>query len=174
MSIVELGALGEFVGSIAVVATLIYLAMQLRQNNAGMRANAYQTWVSLNHHLNSAYAQLGRPWRLGIADATQLDEDTEIAFGGLNHSIFQMFQSIDYLYRMGALEESLWKAEISRAAGHLHLNPGVRQWWDAGGRTQLTPEFVELLESMKTEIAVWGWDSSKGYQALSAQDTTEQ
>ena len=31
MSIMELGALGEFVGSIGVIATLIYLAIQVRQ-----------------------------------------------------------------------------------------------------------------------------------------------
>ncbi len=32
MSIIELGALGEFLGSIGVIATLIYLAIQIRQN----------------------------------------------------------------------------------------------------------------------------------------------
>lgn len=32
MSLIELGALGEFLGSIAVLATLVYLAVQLRQN----------------------------------------------------------------------------------------------------------------------------------------------
>jgi len=32
MSIIELGALGEFVGAIILVVTLIYLAIQLRQN----------------------------------------------------------------------------------------------------------------------------------------------
>ena len=32
MSLAELGSLGEFVGSIAVLATLIYLAYQTRQN----------------------------------------------------------------------------------------------------------------------------------------------
>ena len=32
MSIIELGALGEFIGAIAVVVTLAYLAIQIRQN----------------------------------------------------------------------------------------------------------------------------------------------
>ena len=39
MTIFELGALGEFVGSIAVVVTLIYLAMQIRQNTRSMDEN---------------------------------------------------------------------------------------------------------------------------------------
>ncbi len=49
MTIMELGALGEFVGAIAVVATLAYLAIQIRQNTHAMEkgerlalAQAYQ------------------------------------------------------------------------------------------------------------------------------------
>lgn len=36
MSLMELGALGEFLGSIAVLATLVYLSVQLRQNTISM------------------------------------------------------------------------------------------------------------------------------------------
>ena len=36
MSILELGALGEFLGSIAVLATLVYLSVQIRQNTRGL------------------------------------------------------------------------------------------------------------------------------------------
>jgi len=36
MTITELGALGEFVGAIGVVITLIYLAIQIRQNTRAM------------------------------------------------------------------------------------------------------------------------------------------
>ena len=36
MSILELGALGEFLGSIAVLATLVYLSMQIRHNTRSM------------------------------------------------------------------------------------------------------------------------------------------
>jgi hypothetical protein len=36
MNILELGALGEFLGSIAVLATLVYLSAQIRQNTRSM------------------------------------------------------------------------------------------------------------------------------------------
>ena len=39
-----LGNIGEFVGSIAVLATLLYLAMQIRQNTRGMRAQTYHNF----------------------------------------------------------------------------------------------------------------------------------
>ncbi len=38
MSISELGSLGEFIGSIAVLVTLVYLVFQLRQNTLSMRS----------------------------------------------------------------------------------------------------------------------------------------
>ena len=36
MTLIELGAIGEFVGAIGVIATLIYLAVQIRQNTRAM------------------------------------------------------------------------------------------------------------------------------------------
>ena len=42
MTISELGSLGEFVGSLAVVVTLIYLTTQLRQNTKAVRAASTQ------------------------------------------------------------------------------------------------------------------------------------
>ena len=42
MNIMELGVLGEFLGSIGVVATLIYLAVQIRHNAAMTKASIRQ------------------------------------------------------------------------------------------------------------------------------------
>ena len=45
MSIVELGAIGEFLGAFAVVITLVYLGLQVRHNTTSTRAGtlAYAT-----------------------------------------------------------------------------------------------------------------------------------
>ena len=159
-----LGNYGEFVGAIAIVVTLIYLAIQIRQNTASVKASAYQTWVSNNIHINNA---VPADLRKGIQDSAQLSAESEAAFALWNHGIFQLWQATDYLYQMGAVDQALWQSEISRAAGHLS-NPGVRQWWDAGGRTQLTPRFVALVESTHSGIAVYQWDAEKGFYAPDA------
>jgi hypothetical protein len=52
MSISELGSLGEFIGSIAVLVTLVYLAFQLRQNTLSMRSQSrYFVLEALNSDL---------------------------------------------------------------------------------------------------------------------------
>ncbi len=48
MTLEDLGNLGEFLGAIGVIVTLVYLAVQVRQNTRMMRANVRQPrpWTS--------------------------------------------------------------------------------------------------------------------------------
>ncbi len=66
------------------------------------------------------------------------------------------------MYKMGTIDQDLWEAEINRSAGHLDL-PGVRQWWNAGAKTQFPPDFVDLLESTSSNITRWAWEQERGY-----------
>ncbi len=99
---------------------------------------------------------------LGNADSANLNNDSYISFAMWNMGLMQMAQATDYLYRSGSLDEELWSTEINRAAGIL-AQPGVRQWWDSGGKTQLTPHFVELLESTQSDTTTWGWEPGRGF-----------
>ncbi len=57
MTLIELGALGEFLGSIAVLATLVYLAVQLRQNTLAMQASE-KTALAQTYQMRSDALQL--------------------------------------------------------------------------------------------------------------------
>jgi len=61
MDIQELGALGEFVSSIAVVTTMIFLAIQIRQNTKTVQAEALNGALRESHQLvnnNERYIRL--------------------------------------------------------------------------------------------------------------------
>jgi hypothetical protein len=57
MSIQDLGALGELAAAIATIATLLYLAIQVRQNNTNLQestsASINQGFASINSRLSS-------------------------------------------------------------------------------------------------------------------------
>ena len=165
-----LGNYGEFVGAIAIVITLIYLAVQLRQNTASVRAGAYQAWVASNLELNKAFAEQLQSDAIakGMYRPDELTEESFLPFAMWFMSVMQMAQATDYLRRTGSLDRDLADTEIRRVAGILSL-PGVRQWWDAGARTQLTPQFVELIESTTPEVTIWRWEVGRGF--LSADDS---
>ena len=159
-----ISAISEAVGAVAIVATLIYLAIQIRQNTASVKGSAYQQWVAANLELNMAATEPTQSdiLVLGNADSANLSDESFVSFAMWNLGLMQMAQATNYLYRTGSLDRDLWETEINRAAGILAF-PGVRQWWDAGGNTQLTPSFVRLLESTESSIAYWNWDSERGF-----------
>ena len=159
-----LGNYGEFVGAIAIVITLIYLAVQLRQNTASVRAGAYQEWVASNVDINMSMSNPTQSEIInkGNYDSSNLTLETYVAYAMTHLAIMQMAQSTDYLYRSGSLDRELWEAEMNRVAGILAA-PGVRQWWDAGGRTQVTPRFANLIESTQSNIVYWTWESGHGF-----------
>ena len=57
MSIQDLGSIGELIAAIATIATLVYLALQIRQNNRnleeGTAATLNQCYASINARLSS-------------------------------------------------------------------------------------------------------------------------
>lgn len=159
-----LGNFGEFFGAIVVVATLFYLAKQVRQNTATVQANGYHTWVTSNLQVNLAATsrRFSETAARGFYDSKNLEPYSWFMFALWNHSAFQLIQATDYMYKMGAIDRALWESEINRGATHLEL-PGVRQWWDAGGRTQLAPDYVELLETHASTSVRYSWNADDGF-----------
>ena len=69
MDIMELGAIGELVGGVAVIATLIYLALQVRQNSDAIRWSNDCAQASSVQDSNCLYVRV----------LSQLSQDAELA-----------------------------------------------------------------------------------------------
>ena len=79
MSIMELGALGEFLGSIGVIATLIYLATQIRQNTKQLHATtSNQEFENVALAYEPVYRpHLGPVWVKGQSNPDALSHDDQ-------------------------------------------------------------------------------------------------
>ncbi len=114
MSIQDWGAIGEIVGGIAVVISLVYLAAQLRMNTNTLKANA--AWDSemafansnLEVALDAQFALLFT--KASGADAKPEDfTETETArlYFGVRCAL-QIAQAQWWLWRSGNLPDELW------------------------------------------------------------------
>ena len=65
MTIQDLGSIGELIAAIATIATLVYLAIQIRQNTAQQKLDAY---VSVQHGQNSVVDLLRDPDMMRASD----------------------------------------------------------------------------------------------------------
>ena len=164
MALEQYAYLAEIIGVVVVTASLIYLAKQVRQNSKQLESQSYQAWVASNLQINMSVSDpaLSAIVAEGNLDSANLSDKSYVAYAMTHLAIMQMAQAADYLYRSGSLDRDLWEGEMNRAAGILAM-PGVRQWWDAGGNTQLTRGFVKRLESTQSNIAYWTWDSERGF-----------
>jgi hypothetical protein len=153
MSIIELGALGEFVGSIAVVITLIYLAVQIRANTRTTKANASfqatHSWAEVTQSLSELPSdQLDSLLRALSADTKGSDMTSEeydrvrLMF----RNFFQRLEGQYYLYKYGLLEPGVWEARSAIGRGMVQANPMLREWW-AGDTNPLnySQEFVDAV-----------------------------
>ena len=151
MSFVELSAVlgnwGEFVGSIGVVATLAYLAVQIRQSNAQQKL---EELTSVQHGQNAVVAQLRDPRVMGgyvraAAGQNPSIEDRGVAFSWVVQYLNQ-FEVVHRLYRNGSMEEERYQTWADVAVSIIAPS-GIRHWWDEeNGRSGFLPEVRELID----------------------------
>lgn len=131
MTVMELGAIGEFVGSVGVIASLIYLAVQIRQNSKTMRTGAYQKIVEDRSSISNYVVQqhLTPVWRRGVSDYPSLSDDEKVQFNGIMVAMISSHMGLRALLEDGALHRRDFKIFESDLTCVM-ICPGVRAWWD--------------------------------------------
>ena len=152
MDITTLAAWGEFLGGIAVVVSLIYLAGQIRQNSRLLEASAADAMMQNVFQSTVLLAQDGEVSRIfwdGIADRDGLSEADQRRFDPLLSMQFQGYsQQHEYSLR-GLAHTRAWKTQEIGMRWQLE-QPGVRQWWREWGGT-FAQEFRDLVDGLIRE-----------------------
>ncbi len=153
MSLEDLGNIGEFIGALAVVISLVYLAIQIRQNTAHMRENSeysklllQEHFVSSEEHFTAALLtndEMYRVWRLGWTTSEELRDDDRERFG---HMMYAEMYRYHFLYRARAVEPMEYKRSLIQI-DRMAAMPAVRSWWSRQREGfSFDPEFVELVD----------------------------
>ena len=155
--------MGEFVGGIAVLLTLIYLAVQLRQNTTITRSSAYQSWIAAHENLFSSLndEKLARAMVEGLEDTRNLTDDNWVSFINWLRRYLYMQQAQYYLYRKGVVDKELWDCNLNDMMGIFRF-PGVRQYWDVGAKEHFTNDFVRIVETTKSFSPMMSWNKEQG------------
>ncbi len=96
ITLTDLGSLGEFISAIAVVASLIYVGVQLRQNTAAIKITTSQaftdTWNGYVSTLNLA-SGLAEVFFRGLKGTSQLNKGEIAQFYAFLSQAFTTYQS---------------------------------------------------------------------------------
>ncbi len=169
MDMMELGALGELVGGIgsaiggvAVLVTLIYLSVQVRQNTRVLKANARQVASEQIERFCDMIIQDERARRVWIlasgidlgqlANPEQLSEDDLAILYALMYRVANSQQTRFEMTRSGALE-SAQQAQTAAATALYASSRAGADWWHQVGRSLFHEDFVRSVLSPAEERA---------------------
>ena len=138
MTIQDLGSIGEFIAAIATLATLVYLAIQIRQNTKQVeestlatRASAVNTGLQLiNTNRLAIYSDedTSTIWFRGLADPKSLENLEQQRFRLIfSNALDALFNTYSQTKASGFSPE-LWEAHISTTRRILDT-PGGQWFW---------------------------------------------
>ena len=138
MSLSELGNLGEFLASIGVLASLVFVGFQMKQNAKATRASVRQS--GFDSSLSWHNAQID-PKTVAVAQF-KLDSDIEIddfeahQIDRLQQMNLRAFESRHYQYMHGLIDQETWARSTAIIWGTFNgpvpaRNAIVRRVWNS-------------------------------------------
>jgi hypothetical protein len=160
MTIQDWGAFGEIVGAVAVVASLVYLAVQIRQNTRQLshsieaaRIASLERNIESSNHLREILIlnpDLAELWLSGLEDFCSLKGVERIRFEMLLRNIFSAFQGA-YVRHLSIHNESEDFTGTARMIEAILEKRGARDCL-AQALTDWRPEFSDFIDARLASI----------------------
>jgi hypothetical protein len=146
MALDQIAAFAEIIASIAVVASLIYVAVQLRQNTDAIHAQSREAIKTGS--LSELFKVMDQPdLMLLITDKETL---TPLEQSRLNAYFFASMRAREFSwlqYRNGVIDRSQWQTELLVTQFFLDSKK-LRVWWDKVGRAGFSDEYGEFIDAL--------------------------
>jgi hypothetical protein len=127
-----IGAIGQIVGTVLVGVTLIYLALQLRQNTSSLKSS---TFLAISTLMGSTMEVLAtNPDLAPLVIKAQAGLDALSAaerarFGFMMMMAFRRVETVVVQRHLGFIDPHLTEG-FERSALSVLASSGARQWWD--------------------------------------------
>ena len=145
----SLANLGEIIGAIAVVVSLIYLAVQVRQNTHAQRTENFSRALDRVAAMQASLSQdsdAAIVFAKGVADPTALSTTERIQFTWVMYELFGAFEFMFMASNTDAIPEEVWQRWSSAVAWWLTF-PGIQIWWQVRP-IPFTDSFTSYVESL--------------------------
>jgi hypothetical protein len=141
------GALGEVIGAVGVIFTLGYLAIQVRQNSAVVRAATRQAISTTQSEVGfrlAANSEL-RAAAMQFTNVNSTVSEAQLASHFYLRAVLRTFENQYHQYIDGTFDESIWTGYRNSMA-QTFASPATREFWHAH-RDLYSMEFATFIES---------------------------
>ena len=129
-----IGAVGEIAGAIGVIITLIYLALQIRQNTRASRIASFQASTEMLNSVSQSIAtnsELAEILDVLSSGSRELTPSEFQRFSFLTLSLFRSWETAFYQRTEGMALQQSWERYEGSIRNQLSM-PQVREWWRTG------------------------------------------
>jgi len=141
-----ISAIGQIVGAIAVVISLIYVAREIRSNAQAARLATIGTTTQWAREL-AEHPHLLELYYRGIHDFDSLEGADLVGFSALMVQLFTIFEEVYYQQEEGRLDPRVWvKAEA--VMRDINAYSGVQAWWRLRSHW-FGDEFVKFVDHVQ-------------------------
>jgi len=147
MELEILSQLGEFVGGIGVIVSLVYLAFQVRSNTRSQRADMTARILDRMAAQQHTYAfdpEASRFFTRAITDPAALNVEERNQFAWLMTEFLSAMEFLMQQHQAGNVDEETWLRWSSTIDWWLSF-PGIREFWK-GRPTPYTDAFTAFVE----------------------------
>lgn len=131
MSLEQASFVAQIVSALAIIASLIFVGVQLRQATRAMRNSSSQAHSAIYSGViapiidNAEFASI---WRRGLSDPSGLNDDERVRFIACASAQFRFFESSRVQWLQGQLNEEHWQ-NIEAQVRSFVSQPGIQAWW---------------------------------------------
>ncbi|MGD8282141.1 MAG: hypothetical protein PVF69_13350 [Gemmatimonadota bacterium] len=150
MTIQDLGSIGELIAAIATVATLGYLAVQIRQNTRSVRASS-RLAVSRTYNEHSRLRldpMVNRAYLQGLRASPDMSFAERGTFANVLSDHWVFFQGAFALHEEGQLDRQTYDDYLTWFACQV-ATPGGRAFWSEVSAVGLKPAMAAVNERIQ-------------------------
>ena len=144
-----IGAVGEAIGAIGVIATLVYLAAQIRQNSNAVRSatrqavSTAQVQVGIQLASNPELRAAASRWIGG--DAAPTSPDTQLRDEMFLRAVLRSFENQYHQNKDGTFENAMWTGYLENMRRTFGA-PAFRDFWEVN-RSLYSSDFSAFVEA---------------------------
>ncbi len=146
--------IAEIVGAIAVVVSLGYVAVQIRQNTKATRYQTTQNLIAANSDANYMFANNGELAAIAMKGSYEPDAMSDEERFRFSTWFFAYYNHFDFAYHQhlnGQLDEAMWEKLAYEMPLYVSSLPGVKEWWSRD-KSRFSKEFVTYMEEQMSNI----------------------
>ena len=162
-----IAAVAEILGVLAVVVSLLYLAVQIRHGASATQAASRYATAQLTTDVLvpiASDAELASILRRGQIDPDSLNDDEGFRFDVLLYVIFDQWETMYSQVQRGAMSKEDWAKYDTTIIGMYLAQPGTKRFWETASN-MYSASFREYVDQVSGKKHSMWRDNTENSQA---------